>query len=72
MLGNVHRYFHLFDGEVNNLYYKCFPVKAEFISTKRLCKLWMSSVLFNSIKHKSSYFKLYKQGIISQNVNNTY
>ena len=72
LVGDVHNQFLSYEKTVNDLYTKCFPVKTKFISTKRICKPWLSSGLMKSIKTKSYYFKLYKRGVISQSTNNAY
>lgn len=52
--------------QLNSLYCECFPLKTKFISFKRLNKPWLTSSVLKTIRDKSSYFKLSKMGIISE------
>ena len=61
-----------FISDLNNLYRECFPLTTKYVSSKRLRKPWISSGIINSIKTKSRYFKLYKQGIIDEQLNRKY
>ena len=57
---------------VNELYRKCFPLKNKYVSSKRLCNPWITAGILRSIKTKSTYFKLYKLGIIDEHLNRAY
>ena len=61
-----------FISNLNGLYMESFPLKTKYVSSKRLSKPWLSSGILNSIKTKSRYFKLYKQGIIDEQFNRKY
>ena len=61
-----------FTQKLNNIYTSCFPIKIKYVSARRLCKPWLSSAIMKSIKTKSQYFKLYKLGIISAELNRKY
>ena len=59
-----------FLGTVNNIFCNSFPLQTKFISKKRFSKPWMNSYLFNLIKMKSRYFKLFRRGLVSNQDNN--
>ena len=61
-----------FSENLHSIYSSCFPVKVKYVSNKRLCKPWLSSAILKSIKTKSQYFKLFKLGLISAELNKTY
>ena len=63
---DVDQYILKFDDAINNLYRRCFPVKVKYVSKKRLNKPWLTSSLFNQIKTKSKYYKMFKLGTISE------
>ena len=50
--------------EINETYFKAFPLKTKYVGTKRFEKPWLTGALLNSIKAKSKYFKQYKLGFI--------
>ena len=70
--GDVHSAFQLFTDTINKLYCECFPLKIKYLSTKRLSKPWLSSHILYQIKLKSLYFKQFKSGLISKNVNDKF
>ena len=55
---------------INGLYTKCFPLKITFLSEKRLSKPWLTPFIICQIKLKSTYFKHFKNGLISKSANN--
>ena len=59
-----------FSNFINALYKKHFPTKIKKISEKRLQKPWFSNEIKKCIKDKSDYFKLFKAGYISLELNN--
>ena len=61
-----------FSEKLNTLYSACFPIKIKYVLNRRLCKPWLSPAIMKSIKTKSQYFKLYKLGIISAELNRRY
>ena len=61
-----------FISKLNETYQKCFPLKTKQIGAKRLQKPWLTSGILKSIKTKSNYYKLFKLGLISKQVNNQY
>ena len=61
-----------FIAKINDLYCQCFPSKTKFVSAKRFEKPWLSPFLIKLIKQKSNYFKLFRMGIISKTVNNSF
>ena len=58
--------------KLNDAYKRCFPLKTKQVGLKRLQKPWLTPAILKSIKTKSNYFKLYKLGLISKQVNNQY
>ena len=56
-------------GIIDKLYCESFPLKLKFVGRKRLRKPWLSSEIMMMIKKKSNYFKKYKLGTISEDVN---
>ena len=55
-----------------NLYSKNCPLKIKYVSGRKVLNPWMSPGLSELIKCKSQYYKLYLQGFITKNQNNTY
>ena len=70
--GTISQKFLLFNELCNTAYRTCFPLKTKFISIKRIKKPWIDATIFQIIKTKSHYFKLYRLGIISKSENNKY
>lgn len=60
----------VFCEKINSYYCQCFPLKTKQISYSRINKPWLTSELIQSIKLKSKYFKLYRSGRISKQLNN--
>ena len=61
-----------FTNELSNIYSVSFPKKVKYISSKRLCKPWLSTAILNTIHRKAQYFKLCKMVIISAELNRKY
>ena len=59
-----------FMSKLDMLYCKHFPTKIKYISYKRINNPWLSSQLKKLLNKKSSYFKLFKLGLISKIENN--
>ena len=57
---------------LSKAYSKYFPMKTKYICKKRFEKPWLTSGILRSIKVKSNYFKLYKLGLISHEINNRF
>jgi len=70
--GDVSSDVKYFIDSLSRLYNRSFPMKVRFIGQKRLNKPWLSAGLMKSIRTKSRYFKLYKLGLISRELNNKY
>jgi len=58
--------------EIMTMYYESFPIRNKFVTCKRLQKPWLTAKLIKCIRNKSVYYKLYRLGIISREVNNEY
>ena len=58
--------------DLESAYVKCFPLSVKYVSPKRLHKQWITTGILNSIKTKSRYFKLYKLGLIDEELNRKY
>lgn len=61
-----------FISKIDDEYCKAFPKKSKLVSTEKSRKPWITNHHIILIKQKSEYFKLYKLGIISKNVNNDF
>ena len=72
LVGSVDSKFEVFLQTLSEIYCQNFPLIKKTISNKRCNKPWLTSGLIQSIKTKSKYFKLYKQGIITKEFNNSY
>ena len=72
LIGNLDESFNKFSIFLNGLYCKTFPRLSKKLSKKRMNNPWLTSGILRSIKTKSNYFKLYKQGVISKATNNSY
>jgi len=57
---------------VQSLYARCFPVNTKLISNKRLNKPWLTPGILKSIRTKSTYFKMFKAGVIDRQTNSRY
>lgn len=64
--------FSYFINTIVKLYNKCYPVKTEFVTYKRLQKPWLTRGLMNSVKHKLVLFKQSKLGIMFHDTNKIY
>ena len=69
---DIHENWSSFKDKLNYLYCQSFSIKTKFVSIKRLNKPWLSPYILRLVKQKSRYFKLYRMGIISKNVNNNF
>ena len=69
---NVNKSFDDFCELISRSYCECFPKKTKIISGKSQSKPWITSTLLDLIKKKSNYYKLYKLGYISKEVNNSF
>ena len=72
LIGNLNEKFENFEKILNSLYCKNFPLKTKYLSSKRLSKPWLTRELLDLIEKKSNYCKLYRMGIISKEVNNSF
>ena len=61
-----------FNDVVSATYCSSFPVRNKLLTKKRLEKPWLTPSLLKLIKQKAKYFKLYKQGLISEQENKTF
>ena len=55
---------------LNNAYIKHFPIKHKKISQKRIQNPWLTADIKNHLNVKSDFFKMYKEGSISKEINN--
>ena len=55
---------------INEGYCKYFPVKTKMLSEKRMTKPWLSNDILKLVKEKANYFKYFKAGLLSKDVNN--
>ena len=69
---NVDENFSKFESKLNETYCKYFPIKTKILSKKRLSKPWLTPRLIELIKEKSNYYRLYRNGIISREINNRF
>ena len=72
MYTSIDKKFEYFENRLSNLYKNSFPLRTKVVSEKRLNKPWISTAILNSIRTKSNYFKLFKQGIIDKRKNDDY
>ena len=70
--GDVDEYMERFSQTLNRLYCENFPLKTKYLPKKRLDNPWLTPRLLELVKLKSSYFKLFKLGIISKEENNRF
>ena len=68
-VGDVNNKFIIFNNLIVSLYKSNFPLKTKNITKKHLSTPWITPHILNCIRIKSSYFKLYKQGIIDKTTN---
>ena len=61
-----------FINKLDNIYCKCCPLKIKYLSKKRIDKPWMTGEILALVKEKSTYFKLYKRGLITKAQNNLF
>jgi hypothetical protein len=61
-----------FSDSLNKLYCKCFPIKVKYVSYKRFSKPWLTPHMLKSIKQKSLYYNMYKNGVFPSNQYNRY
>lgn len=59
-----------FSNTLNDIYCKHCPIKIKYISQKRKNKPWLTNDILDLVKRKSTYFKMYKRGLISKSQNN--
>ena len=69
---NLNEQMQSFDATIDRLFQKCFPKRTKLVGNSHLHKPWITPAILKSIKTKSNYFKLYRQGIITRNVNDAY
>jgi exonuclease III len=59
-------------GVLDDCYNRSFPLRIKYITEKRLNKPWLTRGILNSIRVKSKYFKFYRLGLITKEINNEY
>ena len=59
-----------FEKKINSYYCQCFPLKTKQFSYRRINKPCLTSKKIQSLKLKFKYFKLYRSGRISRQINN--
>ena len=69
---NINLLYDSFFNYLNEIYCICFPLKIKFISEKRMNKPWINDTIINKIRLKSDYFNMYRRGLISKEINNTF
>ena len=58
--GDVNVVFDAFSENINNIYSNYFPIKVKYISTKRICKPWLTTEILKSIRKKAQYLSYVK------------
>ena len=69
-ISDIDQQFVAFQNYINSTYCDCFPLKTKFISNKRKNNPWITESTMAKIKLKSSYYKQYRNGIITKEENN--
>lgn len=69
---DVNSYLEKFTRKVNDLYCEYFPLKSKFVSQNYFSKPWIGPQIKKLIAAKSSYFQLFKLGLISRSDNNKF
>ena len=70
-IDDVNEQYNSFQIYINSLYCECFPLKTKLISSKRISKPWVTESTIHKIKSKSTYYKQFKNGVISRETHNT-
>ena len=70
--GNIHDYFSSFSRAFDNMYCSTFPLKTKLIPKRKANNPWFTPYLNELVKQKSTYFELFRLGVISKNENNAY
>ena len=58
--------------KIEHFFCLSFPTKIKYISPNKYDNPWITPEILRLIKYKSLYFNLYKKGIISKELNNSY
>ena len=66
---NINEQMRSFDATIDRLSQKCFSTRTKRIGNSHFHKPWIIPAISKSIKTKSNLFELYRQRIISRNVN---
>ena len=61
-----------FISKLDSVYCRSFPLQVRTVGRKRLEKPWLTPALLESVRKKARYFKLYKEGLISESFNKNY
>ena len=69
-ISDVNEQFSTFYNYVNNIYKECFPIKIKYVSEKRKNNPWITESTMAKIRMKSAYYKQFRNGLISREVNN--
>ena len=69
---DVNQQYSAFSNYLNTLYRSCFPLKIKYISGKRSSKPWITDQTMEKIRKKSDYYKMFKNGLISKQQNNSF
>ena len=69
-INDVNEQFSAFQNHVNLTYCDCFPLKTKYISSYIKTKPWITEDTLAKIKLKSSYFKRFRDGLISRTEHN--
>ena len=71
-LPDINDKFKKFYNDLNKLYMSCFPKATKQCTEKLLNNKWLTPGIKTSIKTKYRYYKLYKQGLITMDLNKRY
>ena len=69
-ISDVNEQFSTFFNYVNNIYIECFPIKIKYVSEKRKNNPWITESTMAKIRMKSAYYKQFRNGLISREINN--
>ena len=69
---DVNEYVNNFINTLNSLYCDSFPIISRFVTKKSFKNPWITPIIKKLIRTKSSYFQLFKLGLISASENNIF
>ena len=69
---NINNYTLHFVTKLDEFYNECFPWKSKLVSGSHVCNAWMNANLAALINAKSTYYVLYRQGIVTREENSRF